>query len=119
MNQETVQQAVDSIVPLATTYGMRIIGAILILIIGRILAGIDGKLMGRALEKGNVEVSLRGFLVNLTRIAVIVFAVIAALAKFGVQTTSFVAVLGAAGFAIGFALQGSLSNFAAGIMLLS
>jgi len=54
----------------------------------------------------------------MTFIAIIVFAVIASLAKFGVQTTSFVAVLGAASFAIGFALQGSLSNFAAGVLIL-
>lgn len=118
MNQETIQQALDSAVPVITTYGMRIIGAILILIIGRIVAGIVGGLVGKGLEKAKVDVSLRGFLVSLSRIAIIVFAVIAALAKFGVETTSFVAVLGAAGFAIGFALQGSLSNFAAGIMIL-
>ncbi|PID79931.1 mechanosensitive ion channel protein [bacterium DOLJORAL78_65_58] len=118
MNQETVQRALDSAIPLITTYGMRVIGAVLILIIGRILAGVIGKLVGKALERGKVELSLRHFLVNLTRIAVLVFAVIAALAKFGIETTSFVAILGAAGFAIGFALQGSLSNFAAGVMII-
>jgi len=118
MNQETVQQALDSAIPVITTYGMRIIGAVLILIIGRIVAGIVGNLVGKGLDRAKVDVSLRGFLVSLSRIGIIVFAVIAALAKFGVETTSFVAVLGAAGFAIGFALQGSLSNFAAGIMIL-
>ncbi len=118
MNQETVQQALDSAIPLITTYGIRVIGAVLILIIGRILAGIIGKLVGKALVRAKVEVSLRHFLVTLVRIAVLVFSVIAALAKFGVNTTSFVAVLGAAGFAVGLALQGSLSNFAAGIMLI-
>ncbi len=118
MNQETIQQAIDSAIPLVTTYGMRIIGALLILIIGRILSGILGGLVRRALGRANLEESLIGFLVSLTKIAVIVFSVIAALAKFGVETTSFVAVMGAVGFAIGFALQGSLSNFAAGVMIL-
>ena len=118
MNQETVQQAVDSAIPLITVYGMRILGALLILIVGRFISGILGRLVGKALKKGNVETSLVGFLVSLTKMTVIVFSVIAALAKFGVETTSFVAVLGAVGFAIGFALQGSLSNFAAGVMIL-
>ncbi len=118
MNQETIQQAMDSAVPLVTTYGMRIIGAVLILIIGRILSNILGSLVSKALTKGKLEPSLVGFLVSLTKIAVIVFSVIAALAKFGVETTSFVAVLGAVGFAVGFALQGSLANFAAGVMIL-
>ncbi len=118
MNQDTIQQAMDSAVPLVTTYGMRIIGAVLILIIGRILSNILGSLVSKALTKGKLEPSLVGFLVSLTKIAVIVFSVIAALAKFGVETTSFVAVLGAVGFAVGFALQGSLGNFAAGVMIL-
>ena len=118
MNQETIQQGIDSAIPLITTYGMRIIGAVLILIIGRFVSGILGSLVKKALTRTNVEHSLIGFLVNLTKIGVNVFAVIAALAKFGVETTSFVAVLGAVGFAIGFALQGSLSNFAAGVMIL-
>ncbi len=118
MSQETIKQAMDSAIPLITTYGMRIIGAILILIIGRIVSGILGSLVNKALTRAKVEPSLIGFLVSLTKITVIVFSVIAALAKFGVETTSFVAVLGAVGFAIGFALQGSLSNFAAGVMIL-
>ncbi len=118
MNQETIQQGIDSAIPLVTTYGMRIIGAILILIIGRFVSGLVGGLVKKALNRTNVEHSLIGFLVSLTKIGINAFAVIAALAKFGVETTSFVAVLGAVGFAIGFALQGSLSNFAAGVMIL-
>ncbi|MCP4293725.1 MAG: mechanosensitive ion channel [bacterium] len=118
MNQETIQQVVDSAIPMVTTYGMRIIGAVLILVIGRIVSSLVGRLVKKALLRAKVETSLVGFLVSLTKIGVIVFAVIAALAKFGVETTSFVAVMGAVGFAIGFALQGSLSNFAAGVMIL-
>lgn len=118
MNQETIQNAIDSIVPVISRYGLQIIGAIIILILGRIVAGIVRKLVLRAMKHGKADPALAGFVGNLTFFAIIVFAVIAALAKFGIQTASFVAVLGAAGFAIGFALQGSLGNFAAGVMLL-
>ncbi len=118
MNEENIQGILDTLIPSITTYGLRILGAILILIIGRIISGLLGRVVGRALIRGNVDVSLRGFLISLTRIAVMAFAVVASLAKFGVETTSFVAVLGAAGFAVGFALQGSLGNFASGVMIL-
>lgn len=118
MNQDAIQQAVHSAIPAVTTYGMKILGALAILIIGRIVAGIAAGLTRRGLEAGKVEPSLRGFVVSLVRIGVLVFAVLAALSKFGVETASFVAVLGAAGFAVGFALQGSLANFAAGVMML-
>ncbi len=118
MNQGTVERAIDGIVPVLSRYGLQIVGAILILIVGRIIAGIVGKVISRAMDRTKADPALKGFVVNLARIAVLAFAVIAALAKFGVQTASFVAVLGAAGFAIGFALQGSLGNFAAGVMIL-
>jgi small conductance mechanosensitive channel len=118
MNQDTIEQAVDSAIPVVTTYGMQIIGAIIILILGRIVAGILAKLVSKALDRAKTDPSLRGFLVSLVKIGVMVFAVVAALAKFGIQTTSFIAVLGAAGLAIGLALQGSLANFASGVMIL-
>ncbi len=118
MDQETIQKAVDSIVPFLTKYGLQVIGAVLILIVGRIASNIVGGMVGKALDRGKVDRSLRGFLVSMSKILVLAFAVIAALSKFGIETTSFVAVLGAAGFAVGLALQGSLANFAAGVMIL-
>lgn len=99
-------------------YGLQVIGALLILIFGRIAAGIARKATRKAMEKASVDPTITGFVKQLVYFVVIVVAVLASLAKFGVQTTSFVAVLGAAGFAVGFALQGSLSHFAAGVMLL-
>lgn len=102
----------------ATAYGLKIIGAIIILIVGRIAAGIARNLVGKMLTKAKAAESIVSFLRSLVFIGIMVFAVIAALAKFGVQTASFVAVLGAAGFAVGFALQGSLGNFASGILVL-
>ncbi len=108
----------DQLVVFATSYGLKIIGAVLILIIGRLVAGLARKGVARFLRKAKTDEALIPFLSGLIYVAIIVFAVIAALAKFGVQTTSLVAVLGAAGFAIGLALQGSLANFAAGVMLM-
>jgi small conductance mechanosensitive channel len=101
-----------------TTYGLKIIGAILILILGRIAAGIGRRIVEKALEKSRTDPAVISFVGNLTYFLILIFAVLAALAKFGIQTASFVAILGAAGFAIGFALQGSLANFAAGVLIL-
>ncbi len=118
MDQETMKKAIESLIPIITEYGLKVIGAIAILVAGRILAGIVARAAEKAMTKGNIDPALRGFLTNFVRIGVITFAVIAALAAFGIQTTSFIAVLGAAGFAIGMALQGSLGNFASGVLLL-
>lgn len=102
----------------ATSYGIKIIGAILILIVGRIAAGIIRRLVGRLLERMKADPSIISFVKSFVYILILVFTVVAALSKFGVETTSFVAILGAAGFAIGFAMQGSLSSFAAGVLIL-
>jgi len=99
-------------------YGTKIIGAIAILVLGRILVGICAGVIRRLLEKGKADETLTRFLVSLSRIGLMTFIVIAALGTLGVQTASFVAIIGAAGLAIGFALQGSLANFASGVMLI-
>lgn len=101
-----------------TTYGLKVIGAIIILILGRIAAGMGKNITGKILKKAKQDQALVSFIGNLVYILILAFTVIAALAKFGIQTASFVAVIGAVGLAIGFALQGSLSNFAAGVMIL-
>jgi small conductance mechanosensitive channel len=100
------------------TYGVRIIAAILIFIIGKWIAGLLSKLLKKLMEKSNVDPTLAKFLGRLAYFMFVAFVIIAAIDKLGVQTTSLVAVLGAAGLAIGFALQGSLSNLAAGVMLI-
>jgi len=114
MNTDVVNQ----LMVLVTTYGLKIVGAIVILIVGRIAAGVGRKIVRRIMEKAKTEPSVISFVGSLTYILILTFAVLAALAKFGIQTASFVAVLGAAGFAVGFALQGSLANFAAGVLIL-
>lgn len=113
-----MEKITDQLIVFATTYGLRIVGAILILILGRFFAGIARKIVRKMSKRSHLDDAVGSFLSSLAYFLIIVFAVIAALAKFGMQTASFVAVLGAAGFAVGFALQGSLSNFAAGIMIL-
>jgi small conductance mechanosensitive channel len=110
--------AVDQLAIFFTTYGLKIIGAIIILILGRIAAGIGRSLCRRVLEKTKTDTAIVSFVGSLVYVIILVFAVLAALAKFGIQTASFVAIMGAAGFAIGFALQGSLANFAAGVLIL-
>ncbi len=102
----------------ATEFGIQVIGAIVILIIGRIVAGILAGLVRRAMEKAQSDAALVNFASKLVRTGIMLFAIIAALAKFGIETTSFIAIMGAAGFAIGMALQGSLGNFAAGVLIL-
>jgi len=113
-----MQPATDQLGIFITSYGLKIIGAIIILILGRIAAGTGRGIVRRLLEKSKTDTAVISFLCSLTYILILTFAVLAALAKFGIQTASFVAILGAAGFAIGFALQGSLANFAAGVLIL-
>jgi len=111
---QTIQQLTD----FGVGYGIQIVGAILILIAGWIGAGIFRRLVRRSLLRAKLDATVADFLGQVIYFIVLLLAVLAMLAKFGVQTTSFVAVLGAAGFAVGLALQGSLSHFAAGLLIL-
>ncbi len=103
---------------LLTVYGMRVIAAIVILILGRWVALGLAKIIKRMMLKSKVDVTLVSFVRNLSYIALLAFVIIAALNQLGIQTASFIAVLGAAGLAIGLALQGSLGNFAAGVLMI-
>jgi small conductance mechanosensitive channel len=102
----------------ALSYGPKIIGAIAILVLGRISVGIFTSIVGRLMKKGNVDPTLTKFAISMAKIALMTFIIISALGALGVQTASFIAIIGAAGLAVGFALQGSLSNFASGVMLI-
>jgi small conductance mechanosensitive channel len=99
-------------------YGLKIVAAIVIFVVGRWLARLLSRLAGRSLKRTGIEDTLVRFAEHVSYIALLVFVIIAALATLGLQTTSFVVVIGAAGLAIGFALQGSLANFAAGVLLI-
>jgi len=100
------------------TYGLRIIAAVVIFLVGRWAAGLVSRLVEKIMIKANVEKTLAKFFRSLCYFLILAFAIVAAIDKIGVQTASLVALIGAAGLAVGFALQGSLSNFAAGIMIL-
>lgn len=108
---------VTKIRDLCLLYGANVIAACIIFIVGRWLAGIVSSLTETLMHRAKVEKTLATFIKNLTYSTIIVLASIAAINKLGVETTSLIAMLGAAGLAIGLALQGSLANFAAGILL--
>lgn len=99
-------------------YGLKVVGAIVILLVGRWLASFIARMVERALIRAKVEEAIARFIKHLTRIAALVFVVIAALAAAGVETTQFAVVIGAAGLAVGLALQGSLANFASGFLMI-
>ena len=92
--------------------------ALAILIIGRFIARHVSTRVGSAVEKSNDDVTLGKFVASLTYVALMAFIIIAAMGQLGIETTSLVAILAAAGLAIGLALQGSLANFASGVMLI-
>ncbi len=100
------------------TFALNLIGAIAIFVIGRWVARFIVGVVTRLMKKGGVEGTLTRFLTNLMHAILMVVVVIAALDQLGIDTTSFAAILAAAGLAVGFALQGSLANFAAGVMII-
>jgi len=116
--EETPQKIIEMAITLVSTWGLRVVGAIAVLLVGRMVAGIVRRAIARTLERRKVDVTLIPFATGLAYYFVLTVVVIAVLSLFGIETTSLVAVLGAAGLAVGLALQGTLSNFAAGVMLL-
>lgn len=100
-------------------YSINLVVAFIILIIGLFIARIVHRVVMRVLNARAVDMTVSQFVASLARYAIIIFTVIAALSHVGVQTASVIAVLGAAGLAVGLALQGSLSNFAAGVILVT
>lgn len=118
LNFSTVQSLATRIYEMLAAYGLKVVGAILIFVIGRYAAKLLSRVLARVLTKAKVDATLVPFIENLSYTAMLVFVVVAALDRVGVQTASFIAVLGAAGLAVGLALQGSLANFASGVLLL-
>jgi len=100
------------------TWGTNILIALTILLIGIFAIKLTMRAMARLFEKRKLDTSVGTFLKSMINVSLWVLLIIIALSKLGVQTTSFVAILGAAGLAVGLALQGSLSNIAAGFLLI-
>lgn len=114
-DEATLQHIVTSL----SEYGLSVIGAVITLIVGWSLAKWAEGMTRRGLERTKrIDLTLTSFFSILVRYLVLIFTLIAVLNQFGVQTASLIAVLGAAGLAIGLAMQGTLSNIAAGVMLL-
>lgn len=109
----------ESLAPTLLNYGLKFLGAILILIVGFTVAKWTGKKVKKAILKvEHIDSTFAPVVGNVVKILIMILTLLAVLSQFGVQTTSIVAVLGAAGLAVGLALQGTLSNVASGVMLL-
>ena len=117
MGTELTKDMLNSLIEIGSSLSISLLMALAILIIGRQLVKLILRLITVALEKSNVEDTVRIFVTNLLNTLLMILVFIAAINQLGIETTSIIAVLGAAGLAIGLALQGSLSNFAAGILI--
>jgi len=111
----------DDVVTLLKTTGVdfaiNLVTALVIFLVGRMVVRLLTRGLRKVMEKQSVDQTLVTFISNLVGMILLTFVIIAAIGALGVQTTSFIAILGAAGLAIGLALQGSLSNFAAGVLI--
>ena len=112
--QDTFQKVYEYAIP----YGMNVVAAIIIFIIGRLVAKFTANLVERTMLKARIDKTLASFGWHLVFYGLMTFVCIAVLNKLGVETSSFIAVVGAASLAVGLALQGSLANFASGVLII-
>ncbi|MEB0137005.1 mechanosensitive ion channel [Actimicrobium sp. CCC2.4] len=118
MNDQ-IKHLIDILTGYLLSYGINVIGAIVTLIIGTLVAGWVARLIDRAMRRSSrIDPVFHYLPGKIVRVAILIFTLVAVLNRFGVETTSLIAVLGAAGLAVGLALQGTLSNVAAGVMIL-
>lgn len=115
MNMEDTAQMITD---LTVLYGLKAVLALVIFLVGKWVAKSISRLVDKGMGKRQLDPALRYFLSNLVFYGLLIFVVIAALSQVGIQTASLIAVVGAAGLAIGLALQGALANFAAGFLIL-
>lgn len=115
---EKIQEVIGKIIELGVPFLLNLVAAIVIYIVGKWLAHVISNALGKLMQKAKVDEALTGFTKNIVYAVLLVFTVLAAVGKLGVQTTSFIAILGAAGLAVGLSLQGTLANFASGVMLI-
>lgn len=108
----------EETIALIMQYATRAVGVIVLLFVAWIVSGWVGRIIRRSCDRANIDLTLGKFFAKMASWSILILAVLACLGVFGVNTTSFAAVLAAAGLAVGLALQGSLSNFASGVMLL-
>ena len=115
---ENAEAMIAQIQELVAVYGLKVLAALAILFFGRIVARWMRRIAVKMMTKGKTDPIIIGFVGSIIYVALMAFVILAALGQIGIQTTSFIAILGAAGLAIGLALQGSLANFAAGFLLI-
>lgn len=113
-----MQDTLDKLYGYFLQYGLNILAAFIIFLVGRMVARFVSNLVEAALIRSKINVTIASFAKHLGFYGIMTFVVIASLNKLGVETSSFIAVVGAASLAVGLALQGSLSNFASGVMLI-
>jgi small conductance mechanosensitive channel len=113
-----MEDKVELMQALAVQYGVKVLMALVIFVIGKWVVKRLSVVLEKIMEKNAIDPAIRHFTGSLVYYALLIFVCIAALGQLGLQTASFVAIVGAAGLAVGLALQGSLSNFAAGVLLL-
>ena len=113
-----IQEIIQKYIDIALTYAPKLVAAIIVFVIGLWLTGWMARLAKKAMMRKGIDVSLQSFLSSLIGVSLKVMLLITVAGMLGIQTTSFVAILGAMGLAVGLALQGSLSNFAGGVLTL-
>jgi len=115
---ETIQKIIDVVTEFVINYSFQIVGALIILIIGLKLSGWLSRLVLRLCDKRNIDVTLARFFASSTKLLVMMFVIIIAIAKFGISIAPFIAALGAIAFGSSLAIQGPLSNYGAGLTLI-
>ncbi|WP_339671569.1 mechanosensitive ion channel domain-containing protein [Dasania marina] len=113
-----IQKYIDDYMPVVMEYGVKLALAVVIFIVGKIIAKYIASAVKGSMVKSGVDSTISIFAANLINGLLLAFVVIAALGQIGIQTASFVAIVGAAGLAVGLALQGSLANFASGVLII-
>lgn len=113
-----LSEVLPGLLSLLTTWGLKVLGAIVLLTVGRMVSAWLRRIVRRLLERANIDATLIPFLAGLAYYLAMAAVLVAVLDMVGIQTASLIAVFGAAGLAVGLAMQGTLSNFAAGVMLL-
>src|SRR3989339_1123086 len=115
---ETARGLFDVIVEIIVKYGFQVLGGIIVLVVGWLVAGYIEKIVNKMLQSKNLDVTVSKFIVGAVKLLVMAFAVIVALGKFGIEIAPLIAGISVAGFGLSFALQGPLSNYAAGASLI-
>ncbi|MFH2060939.1 MAG: hypothetical protein ABIJ59_18870 [Pseudomonadota bacterium] len=113
-----VQTMIDTLIEFSVSYGFQVLGAIIILVLGLIVGSQVGKFLFNLMQRKNIDITLAKFMSGVAKILIIAFAVIISLGKFGITIAPFIAAIGAAAFGASFALQGPLSNYSAGLVII-